>query len=57
MNPFVGAQWEDLRLIINKPTKPLDCWHVYRHSVLFIDGKNNNDDGMFTGMKRSNDGK
>jgi hypothetical protein len=25
------------------------CWHVYRQSVLFIDGKNNNNDGMFTG--------
>jgi hypothetical protein len=22
-----------------------DCWHVYRKSVIFIDGKNNNDDG------------
>jgi hypothetical protein len=21
------------------------CWHVYRKSVLVIDGKNNNDDG------------
>jgi hypothetical protein len=25
-----------------------DCWHVYRQSVLVIDGKNNNDDGRFT---------
>jgi hypothetical protein len=24
------------------------CWHVYRQSVLVIDGKNNNDDGRFT---------
>jgi hypothetical protein len=25
------------------------CWHVSRKSVLVIDGKNNNDVGMFTG--------
>jgi hypothetical protein len=25
-----------------------DYWHVYRQSVLVIDGKNNNDDGRFT---------
>jgi hypothetical protein len=25
------------------------CWHVYRKSVLVIDGKNNNDVGRFTG--------
>jgi hypothetical protein len=25
------------------------CWHVYRQSMLVIDGKNNNDAGMITG--------
>jgi hypothetical protein len=30
------------------------CWHVYRQSMLVIDGKNNNDDGMVTG-KNNND--
>jgi hypothetical protein len=25
------------------------CWHVYRQSVLVIDGKNNNDVGRFSG--------
>jgi hypothetical protein len=29
------------------------CWHVYRQSVLVIDGKNNNDDGMFTGKNNN----
>jgi hypothetical protein len=24
------------------------CWHVYRKSVFFIDGNNNNNDGRFT---------
>jgi hypothetical protein len=32
------------------------CWHVYRQSVLVIDGKNNNDDGMSTGKNNNNDG-
>jgi hypothetical protein len=32
------------------------CWHVYRQSVLVIDGKNNNDDGMFTGKNNNDDG-
>jgi hypothetical protein len=31
------------------------CWHVYRKSVLVIDGKNNNDYGMFTGKKINNE--
>jgi hypothetical protein len=31
-----------------KYTAPIPCWHVYRQSVLVIDGKNNNDDGRFT---------
>jgi hypothetical protein len=25
------------------------CWHVYKKSVLVIGGKNNKNDGMFTG--------
>jgi hypothetical protein len=29
------------------------CWHVYRKSVLVIDVKKNNDDGMFTGKNNS----
>jgi len=29
------------------------CWHVYRQSVLVIDGKKNNNDGMFTGKNSS----
>jgi hypothetical protein len=32
------------------------CWHVYRQSVLVIDGKNNIIDGMFIGKNNSNDG-
>jgi len=43
------------------------CWHVYRKSVLVIDGKNkntnemfigknNNDDDMFTCKRNNNDG-
>jgi hypothetical protein len=31
-------------------------WHVYRQSVLVIDGKNHNDDGMFSGKNNKNDG-
>jgi hypothetical protein len=34
-----------------------DCWHVYRLSMLFIDGKNNNNDGMVTGKNNSDVGK
>jgi hypothetical protein len=34
MHPF--------RVAIN--AKGGDCWHVYRQSVLFIDGNNNNED-------------
>jgi hypothetical protein len=33
------------------------CWHVYRKSVLVIDEKNINDDGMLIGKKINNDGK
>jgi hypothetical protein len=36
---------QPFRVSIN--AKGGDCWHVYRKSVLVIDGKNNNDDGMF----------
>jgi hypothetical protein len=32
------------------------CWHVYRKSVLVIDGKNINDDGRFIGKDNNNDG-
>jgi hypothetical protein len=28
----------------------INCWHVYRKSVLVIDGKNNNDDGILATM-------
>jgi hypothetical protein len=31
------------------------CWHVYKKSVLVIDGKNNNNDGMSTGKNNNND--
>jgi hypothetical protein len=34
-----------------------DCWHVYRLSVLVIDGKNNNNDGMVTGKNSSDVGR
>jgi hypothetical protein len=44
---------QPLRVSIN--AKGGDCWHVYMHSVLVIDGKNNNDDGMFTGKKSNNE--
>jgi hypothetical protein len=30
-------------------------WHVYKKSVLVIDGKNNNNDGMSIGKNNSND--
>jgi hypothetical protein len=46
---------QSFRVSIN--SKGGDCWHVYRKNVLVIDGKNNNDDGMFTGKERNNDGK
>jgi hypothetical protein len=32
------------------------CWHVYRKSVLFIDNKNINNYGMSTGKNNKNDG-
>jgi hypothetical protein len=40
---------EDIETIISTN----DCWHVYKKSMLVIDGKNNNDDGMFTGKNNS----
>jgi hypothetical protein len=48
---------QSFRVSIN--AKGGDCWHVYRQSVLVIDGKNNNDDGMFRkgNEERNNDGK
>ena len=30
-----------------------DCWHVYRKSFLFIDVKNNNDDGILATMREN----
>jgi hypothetical protein len=42
-----------LRVSIN--AKGGDCWHVYMKSVLVTNGKNNNDDGMFTGKKIRNE--
>jgi hypothetical protein len=41
---------QSFRVSIN--AKGGDCWHVYRQSVLVIDGKNNNDVGRFTGKSR-----
>jgi hypothetical protein len=35
---------QPFRVSIN--AKGGDCWHVYSQSVLVIDGKNKNDDGM-----------
>jgi hypothetical protein len=32
-----------------------DCWHVYKKSMLVIDGKNNNNDGMSIGKNNNND--
>jgi hypothetical protein len=37
---------QSFRVSIN--AKGGDCWHVYRQSVLAIDGKNNDNDDMFT---------
>jgi hypothetical protein len=34
---------------------PCNCWHVYKKSVLVIDGKNNNNDGMYTSKNNNND--
>jgi hypothetical protein len=44
---------QPLRVSIN--AKGRDCWHVYKQSLLVIDGKNNNDDGMFKDEKRRNE--
>jgi hypothetical protein len=38
---------QSFRVAIN--AKGGDCWHVYRQSVLVIDGKNNND-GILAAM-------
>ena len=38
---------QSFRVAIN--AKGGDCWHVSRQSVIIIDGKNNNNVGMFTG--------
>jgi hypothetical protein len=38
---------QSFRVSIN--AKGGDCWHVYRQSVLVIDGKKNNEVGLFTG--------
>ena len=35
---------QHFRVVIN--AKGGDCWHVYMKSVLVIDGKNNNNDGI-----------
>jgi hypothetical protein len=43
-----------LRVSIN--AKGEECWHVYRKSVLVIDVKKNNDDGIFTCKKNINEG-
>jgi hypothetical protein len=45
---------QSFRVAIN--AKEGDCWHVYRKSLLVIDGKNNNDDAMFTGKNNNDDG-
>jgi hypothetical protein len=45
---------QPFRVAIN--AKGGDCWHVYRKSVLVIDGKNHSDDGMFSGKNNNNDG-
>jgi hypothetical protein len=45
---------QPLRVSIN--AKGGYCWHVYRQSVLVIDGKNNNDDGMSIGNNNINNG-
>jgi hypothetical protein len=36
------------RVAIN--AKGGDCWHVYRNSVVFIDGNNNIDNGILVAM-------
>jgi hypothetical protein len=45
---------QSLRVAINE--KGGYCWHVYRQSVLVIDGKNKNDNVMFIGKNNNNDG-
>jgi hypothetical protein len=42
---------QSFRVSIN--AKEGDCWHVYRKSVLVIDGKNNNDDGILVAMTKN----
>jgi hypothetical protein len=46
----ISRTMQPFRVAIN--AKGGDFWHVYRESVLVIDGKNINDDGMFTGAMR-----
>jgi hypothetical protein len=41
---------------VHKECVRIKCWHVCRKSVLVIDGKNNNVDGMFTSKNKNNDG-
>ena len=43
---------QSFRVAIN--AKGGDCWHVYRQSVLVIDGKNNREDGI--GKNNNEDG-
>ena len=45
---------ESFRVAFN--AKRGDCGHVYRQSVLVIDGKNNNDDDMSTGKNNIDNG-
>jgi hypothetical protein len=42
---------EPFRVAIN--AKGGDYWHAYMHSVIFINGKNNIDDGMLTGNNKN----
>jgi hypothetical protein len=44
----LGRIVQPFRVSIN--AKGGDCWHIYRKSVLVIDGKNNNDDGILAAM-------
>ena len=44
----LGRIVQPFKVSIN--AKGEDCWHVYKKSVFFIDGKNNNDDGMLAAM-------
>jgi hypothetical protein len=48
---WVGCQ----QVSIN--TKGGDCWHVYKKSVLVIDGKNNNNDEKQVGKEDQQTGR